>query len=94
MAVTTLHHFTFSNGTIFELKFNDLSNKADKCDKFQWYMILDDYRYKLTFCTMTPTTRGFGCGDMSVELDMEKNTLKIDDHYNNKKHEYTITMTL
>jgi len=83
MSITTLYNFKFTSGSIFEIKFADLSDTAAKKDKFQWYLILDDHRHDLSFLKMTQTSRKFTYNNNIVDLDIDNKILKI--HFENSQ---------
>lgn len=61
MAVRTIIHRTFNKGSIFEVKFTELSQTADKKDRFQWFLLFNDKRYTLNFERFIRKSRIFSC---------------------------------
>lgn len=94
MSITTLHNFTFTNGNIFEIKFADLPITASKKDRFQWYLLLENCRYDLSFVEMTPISRKFKFTYGTVDLDFDNKTLKIQYTDNNEIICYPLTKNL
>jgi len=79
MALKILYNFTFAGGKIFEVKFDDLSDYAEKKHKFQWYLIYYDKRYDLKFNKMENDTRYFLCDGFDfVILDINNKRILLD----------------
>jgi len=77
MSVNIINSFKFSGGNLFELKFNDLSQDANKSDRFQWYLCLYDKRYDLKFVEMTATLRHFTHENKIITLDITNKLITI-----------------
>ena len=85
MSVDILYDYEYTVGSIYELRYNGLSNK-----KSQWYMVYSGRQYRLRFIDMTESTRTlhhtkFG----KVFLDFDKNELT----FNVKDNERTFSVT-
>ena len=57
MSISLLHDFVFDEGSILEVKFNELDKNARKSERFQWYLTLDNRRYDLSFIERVGDTR-------------------------------------
>jgi len=88
MSLEILYNFTFSNGKIFEVKFKDLLETAEKKDRFQWYLIYNNKRLDLKFEKIENNKRyftyqivdGVKYGAVGIILDIDNQILHI---YNN-----------
>ncbi len=76
-SVSVLHDYKFTEGSIFELKFNGITEQGSKSHRFQWYLIYNDMRWELSFTSMTPTTRLLHCRLYEVEVDLVNLDLRI-----------------
>lgn len=79
MSLSILYSFKFAKGHILEIKFNELTNAADKEDRFQWYLLFNNKRYTLKFIVMKETVRILSCHDLEIKLDISKKNIMINE---------------
>lgn len=71
-----LYDYTFEQGRIFELQFNDAIHL--KSDKYKWYLIYDGYRYGLKLITLKEGQFVLKYGEtMDIMIDVNYSYLEI-----------------
>lgn len=90
MSIEIIYNFEFKDGNIFEVKFKNLSDKAEKKHRFQWYLMLNNRRYDLQLIGISEKNRLFRCNEYDlIFLDWNSNQLII--QTDNKIDKYPIT---
>lgn len=85
MSLEIINNYKFSNGRIFEVKFNDLLENVEKKYRFQWYLIYNNKRIDLKFEKIENNKRYFTFkavenvkyGAVGVILDTDYKILQI-----------------
>jgi hypothetical protein len=75
MSIEVINNFSFTDGKIFEVKFNDLTTNSSKASRFQWYMILKDVRFDLKYVDTVDKVRILEHPLFFLNLDVNDLTL-------------------
>ena len=81
MSVRTINSFKFQHEShnkdntaiLFELKFNDFTQSANKADRYQWYLVFDEKRYDLQLNKIKDGVRYFSIPKNNHMIELKLN---------------------
>ncbi len=75
-----LYKFKFDKGEIFEIKYLDVPKTAPKCERFKWFIVLNDTEHELEFIEMTQDTRKFKVDNIFIFLHIKNKYICINEY--------------